>query len=192
MIPLPTALFVTDLEALEEVTELAAPVAQAAERLRLVTEAAEAQKARAMGDLRHALLHLGCSVAADDQHRARLARVLYWGYPGIPVRDIVTALAFADQRSLAAAAGTVESGILCERCASPLVARSRSRLTEVQKAVTGRRRPWSVALLCEACQDERARIEALEWAASESWEGEAWNRAWPWDDGADGYMDPAA
>lgn len=52
MIPLPTALFVTDLESLEEVIELAAPVADAAERLRVVTEAAEIQKARATGELR--------------------------------------------------------------------------------------------------------------------------------------------
>ena len=190
MIPLPTALLVTDVESLEEVTELAAPVAVAAERLRLVKEAAEAQKARAVGDLRHALLHLGCSVAEDECHRAKLARVLYWGYPDIPVRDVVVALSYADQRALVAAAGSVDTGIACTRCARQLVAGSRSALTDIQKESACRRRPWNSALICAECRDAQSREEAMSWARDPWPDEDAWDHDGPWED--DGFVNPAA
>jgi hypothetical protein len=189
MIPLPTILFATEPQALEAVSELAAPVVNAAERLRLATEAAEAEKTRAAGELRRALLHLGCAVADDDRHRDHLARLLYWGYPMIPVRDIVATLAFADQRSLTVAAGPVDTGIVCKRCAKPLVARNRSSLTDMRKDASGRR-PWSRALVCQACREEQARADAMSWEAPDPWGNEEREREWLWDDEAD--LDPAA
>ena len=185
--PLPTALFVTDPESLEEVTELVAPVTRAAERLRLATETADAEKARALGELRHALLHLGCKVVEDGRYRAELARVLYWGHPEIPVRDIVPALGFADQRALAAAAGPFDTGVACKRCARSLVAWNRSGLADIQKESAGRGRPWSRSLVCDPCREAQARAE-VEYAA-DPWPDEEWERDWP---GDGGYLDPAA
>ena len=153
-------------------------------------EAAEAQKARADGDLRHALLHLGCSVADDDCRRAKLARVLYWGYPDIPVRDVVVALSYADQRALVAAAGSVDTGIACRRCARHLVAGSRSALTEIQKESAGRRRPWNSALICAACRDAQSREEAMSLAHDPWPDDDAWDSEPPWED--DGFLNPAA
>lgn len=122
MIPLPTALFVSDLESLEEVIQLAAPVADAAERLRVVTEAAEIQKAR-------------------------------------------------------------------KRCAHPLVAKNRSGLIEIQKEGTGRRRPWSRALVCEACREAPVEADPMDWPTDPWPNDQGWDRDWPWDND---YAEPAA
>lgn len=180
MIP-PDSPCVSDLESLEEVSELAAPVAMAAERLRLVTEAAEAQKSRAVGELRHALLHLGCTAAAlDPKRRDKLAQILYWGQLDIPVRDLVVSLGYADQRSLQAAAGPVDTGVACRRCATPLLATSRSRLAEVQKAGAGRSYRYDLTT-CPPCRDAQASAEQWDWDEVE----EPWGPPdWPWDDDA--------
>ncbi len=191
MIPRSVSPCITDIESLEEVTDLASPVAKAAERLRLVTEAAEAQKARAVGELRHALMHLGCAAAAlDAEQRDKLAQALYWGQLDIPVRDITVALGYADQRSLQAAAGPVDTGVACKRCAAPLLATSRSRLADVQKAGAGRSSSYAVAVasICEACREARASAEAWGWEVAEE-TGEPSD--WPWDDD-EGQVSPAA
>jgi hypothetical protein len=194
MIPRSPSPRLAGLDSLEEVTELAAPVAKAAERLRLVTEAAEAQKAQAGRELRRALLHLGCNVTLDVRQRDELARVLYWGHPDIPVRDIVVALGFADQRSMLAAAGPADTGIACERCAAPLLAKSRSGLVDIQKSGGRRWNRYGVTTACDACRDALDRASAMAWEAEAS--GMAPDEPWyepdePWP-GDDEWIDPAA
>jgi hypothetical protein len=156
---------VSDLESLETVSKVAAPVAAAAERLRLVTEAAEAKKARAMGELRQALMRVGRS-ALDAGHRDELARVLYWRHTDLPVRDIAVALGFADQRTLLAAVGPIATVVACERCATPLLATSRSRRAELQKLATSRSLRHGSRPICDACRELRASAEAAAWRAA--------------------------
>jgi hypothetical protein len=195
MLPTPTVSpRVSDLESLEEVTELAAPVAVAAERLQLVTEAAEAQKAQAVGELRQALMRLGCDAALDACHRDGLARVLYWRHTDIPVRDIAAALGFADQRALLAAAGPVDTGMTCKRCTTPLLATSRSRLAELQKLGASPRRRYGRPQTCDACRDVQASAEAAAWAAASALAtGEQPSHHWPRPSDDDyGDFEPAA
>jgi hypothetical protein len=154
MIPSPT---VSDLESFDQITELAAPVAAAAERLRLAVEAATAERARALGELRQTLLRVGQSVV-DIGQRDALARVLYWRHIDLPVRDIEAALGYADHRTLMSAVGSLTSDVACEGCATPLLATSRSRLAELQKLASARPNRYGRRPLCDDCH-HRARSE---------------------------------
>ena len=107
----PAAPAVCEIGRLDEVSELARPVAAANERLRHIVEALKAERARAVGDLRRAVLNLGHD--CPPERRAELARVLYWRHTDVAVGDVTAAFGFHDQACLLRAVGPVASGVPC-------------------------------------------------------------------------------
>jgi len=154
----PAAPAVFELVPLEEVSELARPVAVAIDRLRSTIEEFKAERTSAVGSLRRAVLNLGHDCPADL--RADLARVLYWCHTEVPVSDITVAFGFHDQPSLLAAVGSVRTRATCEDCGVTLVASSRRQLAELEKlASTGPTR-WGPQAMCSRCVDRRDRAIA--------------------------------
>ena len=144
---------VSDLARLEEVCELAAPVAAASERLQTVVEELKTERTRAVGDLRRAVLNLGHDCPADQ--RTEVARILYWRHTEIPVTDITTGFGFHNQNYLLAAVGPIRSQATCEDCAKSLFATSRRELAELDKQTTPSR--YGPPALCWPCRDRRER-----------------------------------
>ena len=144
---------VSDLARLEEVCELASPVAAASERLRTVVEELKTERTRATGDLRRAVLNLGHECPTDQ--RAEVARILYWRHTEIPVTDITAAFGFHNQNGLLAAVGPIRSQANCEDCAGSLFATSRRELAEIDKLATPSR--YGPPPLCWPCRKRRDR-----------------------------------
>lgn len=69
----------------------------ASDRLRTVVHELEAERTRAVGDLRRAVLNLGRECLPEQ--RAELARVLYWRHSEVPISDITVASGY-DQSAL--------------------------------------------------------------------------------------------
>jgi hypothetical protein len=144
---------VSDLVRLEEVCELAAPVAAASERLRTVVEELKTERTRAVADLRRAVLNLGHDCPIDQ--RAELARILYWRHTEIPITDITAAFGFHNQTGLLAVVGAVRSQATCEDCAKTLIATSRRQLADLDKLAAPTR--YGPQALCRPCRDRRER-----------------------------------
>ena len=144
---------VSDLARIEEVCELAAPVAAASERVRTVTEELKTEKTRAVADLRRAVLNLGHDCPPD--RRAELARILYWRHTEVPVTDITAAFGFHNQNGLLATVGPVRSQTTCEDCGTSLFATSRRELADLDKQEAGNR--YGPPPLCWSCRHRRER-----------------------------------
>ena len=150
----PVAPSVSELARLDEVWALAAPVVTATDRLRTVVEELKAERTRAVGDLRRAVLNLGHD--CPPEQRADLARVLYWRHTEVPISDITVAFGY-DQSALLAAVGTMRTTATCEDCDATLVASTRRQLTELEKrAATGPTR-YGRPALCRPCDRQRDR-----------------------------------
>jgi len=145
---------VSELARLDEVWDAARPVVASSERLRTAVEELKAERARAVADLRRAVLDLGHECPPDQ--RAELARVLYWRHTEVPVADITVAFGY-DQATLAGAVGTVRSAATCEDCDVGLVASSRRQLSELEKIATNGRARYGPRALCRRCSDRRER-----------------------------------
>ena len=137
------------------VGELVRPIQVATERLRMTIEQLGAERARAVADLRRAVLHAGHECA--DERRPEVARLLYWRYTEIPVGDITVALGFRNQAELLAAVGPVTSRASCIGCSTPLLAANRRRLTELNKLAAEGPTPYGPKPLCRWCEAERER-----------------------------------
>jgi hypothetical protein len=154
--------------------ELVRPIHVATERLRTTIEQLGAERARAVADLRRAVLHVGHECASE--RRPEVARLLYWRYTEIPVGDITVALGFRNQAELLAAAGPVTSRASCIDCSTPLLAANRRRLTELNKLAAEGPTPYGLKPLCRWCEAERDRA-VYEAPPDEIYEDEAG----PWD-----------
>jgi hypothetical protein len=144
---------VSDLPHLEEVCELAGPVAAASERLRTVVEELKTERTRAVGDLRRAVLNLGHDCPVD--RRAEVARILYWRHTEVPISDITAAFGFHNQNGLLAVVGAVRSRAMCEDCAKTLIATSRRELAELDKLATTGAARYGPQAICRPCRDRR-------------------------------------
>lgn len=145
---------------LEDVSEQARPVAEATAQLRTVTEELKVEKARAVGDLRRAVVQLGHDCAADRS--LEVARVLYWRHPEIPISDITIAFGFSNSATLAAAVGPVLSQACCEDCGVALVATSRRQLAELDRIAVTEPAWYRARPLCPRCRDRSERAIADE------------------------------
>ena len=151
----PDAPALFDLARLEDVWGAAGPVAAATERLRTVVQQLKDERARAVGDLRRAVLNLGHECPAD--YRADLARILYWRYPEVPISDITAGFGFHGSASLLAVVGVMRSRATCDECGGALLATTRRELADLEKVADAGPRSYGPRPLCRRCEDQLRR-----------------------------------